>query len=230
MMKKANYSVSDQSAIALTCIEPLENEKPSHTVFLSGFYIDKFEVTTTQYASFLKETGLRPPNFWKLIDFEKHNQHPVIGISWVAANHYCTHYGKSLPTEAQWEKAARGVDQRLFPWGNNPPTSEHAHFHSVNEGYDIVKPVGSKYLGASFYGAYDMAGNVSEWVADWYGENYYSNSPNKNPKGPENGKSKIYRGGNFYEAGWYIRSTFRVMTWAGHSNSMTGFRCAQSIN
>jgi sulfatase modifying factor 1 len=162
-----------------------KDERPYHKVYLDAFHIDKYDVTNAQYGQCVsagscsandKFVGLTDP------------QQPVVGVDWNQADVYCKWAGKRLPTEAQWEKAARGTDGRKYPWGNQEPTCDLAVFYSVQNmgcGRNSTWPVGSKPAGASPYGAMDMAGNMWNWVSDRYDENYYQSSPNRNPTGPE---------------------------------------------
>ncbi len=164
------------------------DEKPQHTVYLDSYYIYKNLVTVAQYRQFCQETGRTMASVpsWGLI-----HDHPIVNVSWDDANAYAQWVGGSLPTEAQWEKAARGGDGRLYPWGNTWNGSKCQN----NE--QKTAPVGSFASGASPYGVLDMAGNVWQWCADWYGENYYSGSPSRNPTGPVSGSSRVLRGGNW---------------------------------
>jgi formylglycine-generating enzyme required for sulfatase activity len=155
-----------------------DNETPQRRVHLEAFYIDKFEVTNARFRKILT------PSQGYMGTFNRDDQ-PVVGVSWFQANAYCTRVGKRLPTEAEWEKAARGTDGRSYPWGNQPASCDLAvmggPIPSCSRGYATWE-VGSRPLGASPYGAMDMAGNVTEWVADRYSHVYYRNAPAKNPR------------------------------------------------
>lgn len=148
-----------------------DEEKPSHRVYLDAFYIDKYELTTSRYAQFLKATRRKQPDHWNEVSMAAHRDRPVIGVDWHDADAYCRWSGKRLPTEAEWEKAARGTEGRQYPWGNERPTSRNANFGKCCDwkGYASLAPVGSLEAGKSPLGISDMAGNVYEWVADWYG-------------------------------------------------------------
>lgn len=198
-----------------------KNEKPVHTVYVDGFWIDKYEVSNAQYqqcvlAGKCTDVGYRNT---VVADF------PVTDPSWDDAVAYCAMMGKRLPTEAEWEKAARGTDGRNFPWGNEAPSCRLANYGDCAVNRLEVK-VGSYPAGASPYGALDMAGNVWEWVSDWYQEDYYSISPYSNPTGPESGVEKVVRGGGFYyaEGGYYIRTTVRF-GFTPTDQPTVGFRC-----
>ncbi|MDE3019958.1 MAG: SUMF1/EgtB/PvdO family nonheme iron enzyme, partial [Nitrospirota bacterium] len=163
----------------------VDDEQPIHQVHLDAFYMDTFEVTTSRYAAFLKATQLAPPRRWEEARLPRDADRPVIGVTWFMADNYCRWAGKRLPTEAEWEKAARGTDGRAYPWGNEEPTNDRGNFGKPRwTGYDTLAPVGSFKSGNSPYGIADMAGNVWEWVADWYAADYYASSPSKNPTGP----------------------------------------------
>ena len=166
------------------------DEYPRHDVFVNNFYIDKFEVTNGRYLEFVKATNHRIPqnpknatrNLWQGDDHsESLADRPVINVDWADANAYCQWAGKRLPTEAEWEKAAKGTADRRFPWGNVEPTNKHLNFNQQWIGEKTLMPVGSYELGKSPFGVYDMAGNVWEWVNDWYDAKYYEKSPAKNP-------------------------------------------------
>jgi len=221
---------SDQDAQAES------DERPMHRVWLDAFWIDKTEVTNAMYAACVNSGVCSPP--FNLGSFSRESyfydplyaSYPVVNVTWEAATTYCRWTSRRLPSEAEWEKAARGSDGRKYPWGNSPPD-----FTLLNSNMEIgdTTAVGSYPSGVSPYGALDMAGNVWEWVGDWYAENYYAASPNKNPVGPASGVHRVMRGGAFYnmlgeQYPRIIRVTFRG--WLGDDFLLGsyGFRCAQS--
>lgn len=208
--------------------------QPLHEVSLTTFYIDQYEVTTARYAKFLAAAGQDDPGLvpmlWDQVNFSDDGDRPVMGVTWVAADAYCRWMGKRLPTEAEWEKAARGADGRTYPWGNNEPTFKLANFDqpvSATVYSDSLRPVGSYEAGKSAYGAYDMAGSVSEWVSDWYNENYYATSPERNPQGPTHGHQKVLRGGSFGEPTIALKSASRDSYFPADKGPYAGIRCAQ---
>lgn len=206
----------------------VEDEQPIHQVHLDAFYMDTFEVTTSRYASFLKATQLAPPRRWDEVRLPRDADRPVIGVTWFMADNYCRWAGKRLPTEAEWEKAARGTDGRMYPWGNDEPTAEHGNFGKPRwTGYETLTPVAKFKAGVSPYGMYDMAGNVWEWVADWYAANYYQTSPSKNPTGPDHGESRGLRGSGWNYEGLLARSADRNHDDPTAGISSYGFRCAK---
>lgn len=173
-----------------------DDEKPVHTVYLDAFYMDKHEVTNEQYKKFMDATKYKAPRYWYLPNFCAPN-HPVVGISWDDANEYCRWAGKRLPTEAQWEKAARGgLGGRKYPWGDEI-THNNANYWGTGgkDKWEHTSPVGS--FAPNGHGLYDMAGNVWEWCADWYDGNYYVNSSKLNPMGPSSGSSRVLRGASW---------------------------------
>jgi formylglycine-generating enzyme required for sulfatase activity len=208
-------------------------EKPAHKVYLDDFWIDKLEVTNALYKRCVDARRCTAPS--KIGSFTRDSYYgnaqfanfPVIWVSWDDANAYCAWAGKKLPTEAQWEKAARGADARAYPWGN---AFDKDKLNSSEGGKEDTTAVGSYPTGASPYGALDMAGNVWEWVTDWYDKNYYSNSPARNPRGPTNGTYRVVRGGAFdyFAIAYYNRAAFRngIFEQTGHY-FVVGFRCAQ---
>lgn len=206
----------------------VEDEQPIHQVHLDAFYLDQFETTAGRYATFLKETQLAPPRHWDEVRLPQDDDRPVIGVTWFMAENYCHWAGKRLPTEAEWEKAARGSDGRTYPWGNEEPTAEHGNFGKRRwAGYDTLAPVGSFKAGLSPYGIADLAGNVWEWVADWYAADYYQTSPSKNPTGPAHGEAKSLRGGGWNYEGLLARSADRNRDDPTAGISSYGFRCAK---
>ena len=210
----------------------MKNEQPAHKVYLDAYYIDKYEVTNAQYREFMKATEKAKTEDWNDSQFNQPNQ-PVVGVTWYDAEAYCTWAGKRLPTEAEWEKAARGTDGRQFPWGNEEPTCEYAIIGTqdiMGCGETRPWPVGSRPIGGSPYGAHDMAGNVWEWVNDWYDERYYLRSPNRNPTGPKSGENKVLRGGSWYShTSSYLRVAYRIRANPDVRNRrIVGFRCARA--
>ncbi len=204
------------------------DEKPAHRVYLDAFYMDTYEVTTARYVLFMKETGREQPAQWKDVNPTTDGERAVVGVTWHDADAYCRHYGKRLPTEAEWEKAARGTDGRMFPWGNEEPTRLHANFGSTWTGYETLLPGGSLEAGKSPYGLYELAGNAWEWVADWYDRDSYKSSPDRNPTGPSRSGSKVLRGGSWYDMLYDLRSTNRNYLGPKSTHFNLGFRCAQS--
>ncbi len=209
--------------------QALEDEKPLHRPWLDGYAIDRHEVTTAQYAAFLAVDDRPRPWQWESVDLGLHGDRPVVGVSWFDADAFCRWKGKRLPTEAEWEKAARGTDGRLYPWGNQVPTKELANFAlGARFSYSLVLlPVQSFESGKSPYGLHHMAGNVYEWVLDWYATAYYETSPAKNPKGPEQGQFKVLRGGSWSDLPKYLLTYSRFKLPPETKNSYTGFRCAK---
>lgn len=209
--------------------QALEDERPSHRPWISTFSIDAHEVTTVQYAVFLTAIDRPAPWQWEMVDSAHHNDRPVIGVDWRDADAYCRWKGKRLPTEAEWEKAARGTDGRLYPWGNQAPTKDFANFAlGARFSYSqVLLPVRSFEQGKSPYGLYQMAGNVYEWVQDWYQSNYYELSPERNPQGPEQGQFKVLRGGSWSDLPKYLLTYGRFKLPPETRNSYTGFRCAK---
>lgn len=210
--------------------QALEDERPMHRVWIGSFSMDLHEVTTAQYASFLAATSRLAPWQWNTVDLSQHSDRPVIGVDWSDADAYCRWKGKRLPTEAEWEKSARGTDGRLYPWGNQAPNKDLANFAlGARFSYtQVLMPVQSYEQGKSPYGLYQMAGNVGEWVQDWYAAHYYEISPERNPQGPEQGQFKVLRGGSWSDLPKYLLTYGRFKLPPETRNSYTGFRCAQS--
>jgi formylglycine-generating enzyme required for sulfatase activity len=236
----------------------MPRERPVHTVDVDAFYIGKYEITNAEWTAFRNSPDYDDVSLWpghrampkNQIPYwtqpQNHGggtpgteQYPVLGVNWDGAMAYCNWLTKitgkkyRLPTEAEWEKAARGTDQRRYPWGN---TIDHSYANFVGaQKFDTGMIVGTfdggthdslqTHNGASPYGAMDMAGNVMEWCSDWYSENYYAVSPAKNPKGPANGAYKVLRGGTFFEEPFDLRTYARSAAWPSlQSHRMIGFR------
>jgi len=227
-----------------------DNEKPPHKVYLDAYWIDQTPVTNAMFARFIaanpgystlaekvgsgyiyninkkqydevKGADWRHPH-GAGSNLDGLENHPVVLVSWEDAKAYCVWVGTRLPTEAQWEKAARGTDGRTYPWGEKEPDATLANFN-MNVG--ATTPVGSYPAGASPYDALDLAGNVWEWCADWYGADYYAKSPPKNPTGPVNGSSRSMRGGCWDDEARFLRAACRAREFPGFINCGQGFRC-----
>ena len=208
-------------------------EFPQHRVYVDAFWIDRYEVSNVEYLRFVLGTGTDWPKFWRESPFpENVALHPVINVSWHDAEAYCRWAGKRLPTEAEWEKAARGEDGRVFPWGNEPAgwmKSNIAHSGSKRGfKYPPLANVNRYDKGVSPYGVYQMAGNVSEWVADWFDPEYYQRKLSDNPTGPVVGELKVFRGGSWNEDPEVARSAGRNAGTPDRKSYLTGLRCARS--
>jgi len=240
------------------------DEHPQRTISLSPFYIDRYEVTNRRYQAFLKASQHRTPehccdpsyNLWKRSDITpKLLDHPVVNVDWHDAAAYCTWTGKRLPTEAEWEKAARGTDGREYPWGNLldrmrangvsywsgtdfGSTEEAKAWWGSENGTGVIAtkgvqgiltvPVTELEKGATPSGLMHMAGNVWEWTADWYDPTSYENVEERNPKGPEGGEFKIHRGGSWLNHRGLLRSAVRDGSRPTMRNHGIGFRCAKN--
>jgi formylglycine-generating enzyme required for sulfatase activity len=221
-----------------------DDEKPAHRVSLAPFSIDKFEVTNVQYRKCVEAGKCSPPARTRSATRETYygnaafDNYPVIYVSWFDAKGYCEWTGKRLPTEAEWERGARGNDSRLFPWGNIWDGSKlnscdrNCPFDykdkTIDDAQADTSPVGFYPAGASPLGLMDMSGNVSEWVADWYSGGYYATLPRTNPKGPATGQEKVLRGGAWTTTKEPSRTTNRERTSPpdGKQDDI-GFRCVK---
>ena len=242
-----------------------DDEHPQRSIYLDAFWIDETEVTNAMFARFVQETGHQTDaekegwgwaftgGNWGRTDgaewrhpqgpdstIKGLEQHPVVQVSWNDAKAYCEWAGRDLPTEAQWEKAARGADGRTYPWGNedvaghlvnlcdkNCPFSGN-RIDSIDDGYEFTAPVGSYPEGASPYGALDMVGNVWEWIADWYDAEYYNDSPERNPQGPDTRDLRVLRGGSWYYVARRVRAGSRGWDVPADRSVGDGLRCAAS--
>jgi len=202
-------------------------EKPIHTVYLDTFEIGMYEVTNDLYYQCVKARVCTLPRNSAFYNDEYHN-HPVVEVSWFDAKTFCEWNDPDgrLPTEAEWEKAARGIDGRTFPWGEGIDDTFANYLGNVGD----TTSVGDYPKGVSPYGAYDMAGNVSEWVADWYDADYYARSPDANPLGPENGNTKVIRGSSWIYITPNVLSSARFSHGPSAPSGIIGFRCARDIS
>jgi len=217
--------------------EPLdtwfEDEVPAHVVYLDAFYIDKYEVTNKQYQEFVEATNYKKPFNWMDAYFRQPDK-PVMGIEWTDAQAYAHWSGKRLPTEAEWEKAARGgLDGKLFPWGDEPPEISRKDNQYVpgkqkfpTGGWEYNVRVGSD--NPNGYGIYDMTSNVYEWCDDWYAPDYYQKGPSRNPPGPGEGAAKVVRGGSWFQGTFDLRCAYRDIHPPYNRSYYIGFRCARS--
>jgi formylglycine-generating enzyme required for sulfatase activity len=232
-----------------------ENEEPQHTVTLDAFHIDQYEATNAQFAEFLNERGNQTEEDVTWLDADEtdvrihqnggvwqvddgYANHPVVEVSWYGARAYCEWRGARLPTEAEWEKAARGTEGRLYPWGDSfegtrtnfcdSNCSQSWANTEYDDGYAGTAPVGSYPDGVSPYNVHDMAGNVWEWVADGYASDYYRKSPSDNPTGPTSYSNRVLRGGSFNDFSGSVRAASRFgRPRPDERLSFVGFRCAR---
>jgi len=204
-------------------------------VYLDAYWIDKTEVTNTMYARCVQAGVCDAPSSKgsnysdSYYGSSQYADHPVVYVDWFQAQAYCEWAGRRLPTEAQWEKAARGADGRTYPWGEQEPNCDLANYDGTKWCIGDTSAVGSYPSGASPYGALDMAGNVWEWAADWYSSSYYSQSPGNNPTGPSSGEYRVIRGGSYGRDERELRSAYRGDDDPNdESSSLVGLRCASS--
>ncbi len=238
----ANMALIPAGEFLMGSHETNTDRSPAHLIDLKAYFIDLYEVTNHQYEEFILDGGYQTEALWskagwefiqsKSIDrplgFERNRYNgpdqPVIGVSWYEADAYARWAKKRLPTEAEWEKAARGTDGRKYPWGNEMDFSRIGY--SMANSYRTL-PVGSFPSGVSPYGLHDCAGNVSEWVADRYDKAYYSRSPRKNPIGPKTGEFQVLRGGAWGGLRFQMQCAYRASYPPDYRGFRIGFRCAR---
>ena len=220
----------------------LPNERPEHTVMLDAYSIDQYEVTLGLYRKFLESGKQESPATWDSEAAAVVGDRPAMGMKWESAAAYCRWAGKRLPTEAEWEKAARGTDGRRYPWGDMQPFVDIANYNRgmwVSEAVTLAAVTGGldgmsvrhglKEGGRSPFGLSHMAGNVAEWVADWYERDYYPKSPGKNPLGLTTGEKRVLRGGSWADVPSALRVTARFSAEPDFEDRTIGFRCAMDV-
>jgi formylglycine-generating enzyme required for sulfatase activity len=211
------------------------DERPARMIHLEAYYIDVFPVTNRLYWDFVRDTGAAEPPHWEELlaqsgqsraDLpfpESYASHPVVYVTWTEAAAFAAWAGKRLPTEAEWEKAARGRPGFFYGYGSNSFLPQGANVGHLKSGTTPVEA----YRNPNHYGVYDMTGNVWEWCADWYDARYYQHSPDRNPKGPPSGKRRVLRGGCWVSSEAYARCTDRTAEAPDCRSPYVGFRCAR---
>jgi formylglycine-generating enzyme required for sulfatase activity len=203
----------------------LRDDRPVRKVWVDAFHLDEHEVTNSEYAAFVRERRHRPPYNWAdgRVPAGKED-FPVVDVSWVDADACCRWVGKRLPTEAEWERACRGyADGKVYPWGDDQPTAQLARFNALDG------PCAVGRFKPSYFGLYDLAGNVWEWCADWYEREYYERAPDRNPAGPAEGSYRVLRGGSWADEPKYLTCAYRSWARPAERSPNIGFRCAKSI-
>ena len=212
-----------------------KNEYPNHKVYLDAFYLDKFEVTFADFEAYLTAHLKKYPTITGWVGRKARadmTNKPIFGLQWKRCRNYCEWREKRMPTEAEWERAARGTENRIYPWGNKLPDKTRANFGNccfVQKG-KVHNEVGHYQKGNTAEGISDLGGNVAEWVSDWYDKKYYKKSAYKNPKGPKKGKYHVIRGGAWNSLPMYLRSSSRYGDSDGKDYYGIGCRCAKDAD
>ena len=203
----------------------MRDDRPVKPVWLDAFYLDEHEVTNEQYAVFVKATRHRAPVHWPQGKLPAGKEKlPVVNVSWDDAVAYTKWAGKRLPTEAEWERACRGVTEgKKYPWGDQNPNAKLARFNVIDGPGEVCK------FPPNYFGLYDMAGNVWEWVSDWYEKDYYQRAPARNPQGPEKGMYRVLRGGSWADVTKYLTCANRSWARPAERSPNIGFRCAKNF-
>lgn len=204
--------------------------RPAHRTTVSSFWIDKYEIINVLYRRCVESGSCQPPKDRRMFDDLTLAQHPVTNVTWNQARTYCHWVGKRLPTEAEWEKAARGTDGRRYPWGNGEESVKGwLRERALRPGNNGTAPVGSVPAAVSPYGVHDMVGNVWEWVKDWYAEDYYATGPSQDPQGPLRGSFRVLRGGDWSQSPLELRASYRGWDEMTYWGPTLGFRCAADV-
>lgn len=209
----------------------LPDARPLHRLYMSSFWIDQQGVTNSQYRGCVESQGCLPPKVREAFDDPQQSQRPVTNVTWTQARGYCHWVGKRLPTEAEWEKAARGIDGRRYPWGNSDEVIHRSRL-KMSDGKDSANGVdsaGTSWTATSPYGVLGMIGVVSEWVKDWYAEDFYRTSPSRDPQGPLRGTFRVLRGGSWIERPIELRAGYRAWDEMTYWGPTLGFRCANDV-
>jgi formylglycine-generating enzyme required for sulfatase activity len=204
---------------------PHQDDQPVRSIYVDPFYLDESEVTNERYAGFVKATKHRAPYHWKHGQMpEGKGKLPVVNVSWDDAVAFCAWQGKRLPTEAEWERACRGVAEgRMYPWGDRDPTPKEARFSSEAPAEVCISA-------RNYFGLCDIIGNVWEWTADWYGRTYYEMAPSRNPPGPPTGRYRVLRGGSWFDQPkLFLSCSYRSWARQAERSPTVGFRCAKSL-
>jgi formylglycine-generating enzyme required for sulfatase activity len=222
-LRGRSHSLPDDAAKWFPTL--LKDDRPVRSIFVSAFFLDAQEVTNRQYLEFVRSTKHPAPYHWPKGEVpEEKKEFPVVNVSWTDADAYCRWAGKRLPTEAEWERACRGLaDRGKYPWGDELPTRETACFDSLDG------PCAVGRFKPNYFGIYDMAGNVWEWCADWYEKDYYQSAPEENPAGPSKGLYRALRGGSWADEPKFLTCANRSWGRPGERSPNIGFRCAKGI-
>jgi formylglycine-generating enzyme required for sulfatase activity len=208
----------------------LPDARPPHRTHLSSYWIDKYEVTNAQYRLCVQSGVCSSPKDSKAFADPQRAQHPVTNLTWGQARTFCQWSGRRLPTEAEWEKAARGTDGRRYPWGNSVEViRSRLKDQDIKASSNGTIPVGSQPETVSPYGVFDLVGNAWEWVKDWYAEDFYATAPSHDPQGPLRGSFRVLRGGDWSQSPLELRTSYRAWDEMTYWGPTLGFRCAADV-
>jgi formylglycine-generating enzyme required for sulfatase activity len=208
----------------------LPDARPMHQTYLSSYWIDQYEVTNERYRACVLSGVCSPPKDSQAFEDPRRAQHPATNLTWSQARTFCQWAGRRLPTEAEWEKAARGTDGRRYPWGNSVEAVKgRLKGGDLRAGGNGTVPVGSQPETASPYGVFDLVGNVWEWVKDWYAEDFYTTAPSRDPQGPLRGSFRVLRGGDWSQSVLELRASYRGWDEMTYWGPTLGFRCADDV-